>query len=272
MSATPAREYVVAALRRLHLLDAYNAAKFRWVAAKARAANEAFVREHPDFPLPSLALCYDAYGHVGYPDYYASGRRHAAFFAEQINTHIPADATVLEWGCGPARVLRHLGPLLRGTPHVAGSDYNAETIAWCRANIPGIRFETNGLAPPLPFADGSFDAIYALSVLTHLSAPMHAAWRAELRRVLRPGGILIVTAHGDWYREHHLLPDEQRTYDDGELVVRGQVEEGKKWFAAFHAPAYMRNRFFADWTILDHLTHPLPGSIEQDVWVARKPA
>ena len=33
----------------------------------------------------------------------------------------------------------------------------------------------------------------------------------------------------------------------------------------------MRRKFFAGWEILEHLTNPLPGSIEQDVWVARKP-
>ena len=267
-----AREYVVAALRATRLLNAYNAAKFFYVAARARSGNDAFRREHPGFIVPPLALCYDAYAHVGYRDYFESGRKHAEFFAAQINTHVSENAAVLEWGCGPARVIRHLGNFLRGRPALTGSDYNAETIAWCRANIPEIRFEKNELAPPLPFADGSFDAVYALSVLTHLSEPMHDAWRDELRRVLKPGGILIVTAHGDWYREHHLLPDEQKTYDAGKLVVRGSVEEGKKWFAAFHAPAYMRDKFFAGWKILGHQTHPLPGSIEQDVWIAQKTA
>ena len=103
MSATPAREYVVAALRRLGILDAYDAAKFRWVISKARAANEEFAQDHPDFALPSLALCYDAYAHVSYPDYYESGRRHAEFFAGLIRRHAPAACAVLEWGCGPAQ-------------------------------------------------------------------------------------------------------------------------------------------------------------------------
>ena len=182
------------------------------------------------------------------------------------------DAAVLEWGCGPARVIRHLGEFLSGKASLAGADYNAETIAWCRENIPGIRFEKNELAPPLPFAAASFDAIYALSVITHLSEKMHGEWRDELLRVLKPGGLLIVTSHGDWYREHHLLPAERAQYDAGRLVVRGGIEEGKKWFAAFHPPAYMRGSFFRGMEIKEHLIHPLPGSIEQDVWVARKPA
>jgi len=267
---THPREYIVAALRATRLLPAYNAAKFHYVVAKAKADNEVFVREHPEFPLPPLPLCYDAYAHVGYRDYFESGRKHAEFFAGKINEHATADPAVLEWGCGPARVIRHLGGFLGGTPSLAGSDYNPGTIAWCRASIPGIRFERNELAPPLPFGDATFDAVYALSVLTHLSEAMHFAWRDELKRVLKPGGILIVTAHGDWYREHHLRPDEQKVYDAGRIVVRGGVEEGKKWFAAFHPPVFMRDRFFAGWTVLEHLTHPLPGSIEQDVWIARR--
>jgi SAM-dependent methyltransferase len=248
----------------------YNTAKFHFVVSKAKANNETFVREHPGFSVPSLELCYDAYGHVSYPDYFASGKKHAAFFAGLMNEHGLRDAAVLEWGCGPARVIRHLGASLAGSPSLAGSDYNAETIAWCRENIPGIRFEKNELAPPLPFAAESFDAVYALSVITHLSAKMHDEWREELLRVLKPGGLLIVTAHGDWYREHHLLPAERAMYDAGHLVVRGEIEEGKKWFAAFHSPVYMREHFFAGMDIAQHLVHPLPGSIEQDVWIARK--
>jgi SAM-dependent methyltransferase len=50
--------------------------------------------------------------------------------------------------------------------------------------------------PPLPFEDASFDLVYSISVFTHLDEEMQDAWLNELKRVLRPGGILIITVHG----------------------------------------------------------------------------
>lgn len=266
-----AKERIVATLRALGLLQLVNEVRFVGVAARAAADNKAFRAEHPGEAFPPLRLAYDAYGHVGLRDYHASGLRHAEFVAGLLRRHAgPGPLTVLEWGCGPARVIRHLPALLGAQHRFVGTDYNPATIAWCRAAIPGIRFETNRLEPPLPLGAASIDGAYALSVFTHLSEPMHLAWRDELLRVLKPGGLLVATTHGDWYRERHLLPGEREAYDAGRLVVRGQVREGKKWFAAFHSPAWVRATLLRGFDILEHLPSPLPNSIEQDVWVARR--
>ena len=99
---------------------------------------------------------------------------------------------------------------------------------------------------------------------------MHEEWRNELLRVLKPGGLLIVTSHGEWYRERYLLPPERARFDAGSLVVRGGIKEGKKWFAAFHPSAYMRGNFLREMESVQHLVRPQPGILEQDVWIARK--
>ncbi|MFH0908091.1 MAG: class I SAM-dependent methyltransferase [bacterium] len=268
------KERAISILRAARLLPAYNHLKYYWVAAAHGPANRAFRAEHPDFPVPPLPLAYDAYGHVGLADYRESGRRHAAFLADLLRRHAPGwnPLRVLEWGCGPARVIRHLPALLPPGSEFLGTDYNPTTIAWCRKAIPNMRFEENKLEPPLPFGPAFFDVVYCLSVFTHLSEEMHYAWRDELLRVLKPGGLLILTAHGDFYRERHLFPHERAGYDAGKLVVRGRVEEGKKWFAAFHSPAFMRERFLKGTEIVEHITRPIHGSIEQDVWVVKKPS
>jgi SAM-dependent methyltransferase len=54
----------------------------------------------------------------------------------------------------------------------------------------------------LRFEDGSFDAAILLGVLDRLRAPRQAA--GELRRVLRPGGVLLVTASNGAYWRHRL--------------------------------------------------------------------
>ena len=105
----------------------------------------------------------------------------------------------------------------------AGSDLSGAAIDWCRENLPFARFETNGLSPPLAFADASFDLAYALSVLTHLPEAIQHEWMDELHRVVRPGGFVLITTHGERYLER-LDEDERRRFRAGELVVRwGEV-------------------------------------------------
>src|SRR5436305_1155421 len=74
-------------------------------------------------------------------------------------------ATVLDFGCGPARVLQHLHQVNRGR-ELHGADIDPEAIAWCREHIDYAAFEVNAALPPLPYPDGKFDFIYALSVFS----------------------------------------------------------------------------------------------------------
>ena len=84
---------------------------------------------------------------------------------ERAGTGIEAMTSVLDFGCGCGRVVRHWA---RCDVRVSGSDVSGAAIDWCRDNLPFARFETNGLSPPLAFPHESFDLAYALSVLTHL--------------------------------------------------------------------------------------------------------
>ena len=50
--------------------------------------------------------------------------------------------------------------------------------------------------PPLPFEDGSFDAVIGYSVMTHLPWPLQERWLSEIRRILVPGGVFATSVHG----------------------------------------------------------------------------
>lgn len=115
--------------------------------------------------------------------------------------------SVLEFGCGSARVLRHFRDIVGLA--LAGADANLKAIEWDRQNLPGIVFSHNGLQPPLAFADGSFDLVYALSVFTHIPLQWQRSWLDDLRRVLRPGGHLICTVHGRYHIDS-MLSDQDR--------------------------------------------------------------
>ena len=103
--------------------------------------------------------------------------------------------SILEFGCGCGRVLRHLRKQAYDSVFY-GTDIDPEGVAWCQTNIEGATFSTNPFTPPSAYSDKQFDFIYAISVFTHLDEDMQFAWLNELKRIVRPGGVLLLTVHG----------------------------------------------------------------------------
>jgi SAM-dependent methyltransferase len=234
--------------------------------------NRQFEQSNPSFAVPPPAIAFDAFNKVDWNMYRDGGRKHAEVFAQAIlDASTARKVSVLEWGCGPGRILRHLPDLL-GTRcgKLAGSDYNGETIAWCRKNLPGIEFAENGLMPPLPYADESFDAVYSFSVFTHLSEAVQLAWASELMRVLKPGGVLLSTTHGLNYLYLLTRADEVRAFARGAMVAQDGYTEGRKWYFAIHPPAFVRNRLFGGFADVRQVTVRAEAGMLQDLWLARK--
>jgi len=173
---------------------------------------------------------------------------------------------ICEWGCGPARLLRHFRNFLGSETELWGTDFNPKSIKWCRENIPEINFLKNALHPPLGFGNSYFDIVYCVSVFTHLSKQLQKDWLEECLRILKPDGIFYFTIHGDSFREK-LLEDEKKIYDKDGFLQRSNIKEGKKNFTSFNSPSYIRNIFLKNNTILEHI--PGEGN-RQDVWIAGK--
>ena len=176
---------------------------------------------------------------------------------------------ILDFGCGVGRVIRQWADLPNSTLH--GTDYNPKLVAWCRANLPFARFGVNSLDRPFGAAAGSYDFAYCLSVFTHLAEPLQRFWMTELSRVLRPGGLLLITTHGDHYLPM-LTPDEQAQYRAGHAVVQKAQREGSNDCAAFHPPAYVRQTLAQGFEVLDMIPEGALGNPSQDLWLLRKPS
>jgi SAM-dependent methyltransferase len=254
-------------LRRARLLELVDRLRFRWLSARSRDARRAFTRAHPDTPLPPDDIAYDAYGLLHWEFYWGFGRTVADFLAPRILEY-GRSGRVLEWGCGPGRIVRHLPAALGSGWLVHGTDANRRTIEWCSRYLPTIHFAVNGVDPPLPFPADHFDCVYSVSVFTHLSPDHHRSWIGELTRVLKPGGLLICTLNGDASRPL-LLPFEQADYDAGRLVTRGEVTGGTRCFIAYHPPAYVRQELLRGFELITQVPAPNLFGERQDIWFAR---
>ena len=153
----------------------------------------------------------------------------------------------------------------RTTFEFVGSDYNQQTIAWCNKYLKGIKFIENNVGPPLDVEDDTFDFIYCVSVFTHLSEKYYPEWLKELLRVLKAGGFLMFTTHGDNFSTH-LHSKDLDDYNAGKLVVWDRSKEGKRDFTAFHSPRYIREQLLAGQTI----TKFIESGIGQDIWIVQK--
>ena len=99
---------------------------------------------------------------------------------------------VLDYGCGWGRIIRFfLKDVVEG--NLWGIDCNEDLIDFCRESNPWARFELNDPLPPTDLAADHFDLAFSYSVFTHLREDVHLAWLDELRRVVKPGGLLILT-------------------------------------------------------------------------------
>jgi len=243
--------------------------RFVYMRFSNRKLNREFKKKNQDVVLPPDYLMYESF-QLDYHRYYVNGRITAEWLIDLVNPYIDFnDAEILDWGCGPGRIIRHLPSLVPDAKSYFGTDYNAKSIEWCQNNLKSITFAKNELSPPLPFDDSSVDMIYAISIFTHLSDSAHEDWLNELYRVLRPNGILFLTLHGDGFQVK-LEPTELEVFKENKLVVRGQVKEGHRTFIAFHPSEFVRS-WASKFEVLKHV----PGktelsAIEQDVWIFRK--
>ncbi len=120
--------------------------------------------------------------------------RDAHTFLPFLLPHLHPGMEILDAGCGIGAIALDLAATYRPR-RIVGIDVDPDQIATARkwAAERGIRSAefAVGSAYALPFADGSFDVVYANTVLLYLRDPVRAL--SEMRRVLRPGGIAAVS-------------------------------------------------------------------------------
>jgi SAM-dependent methyltransferase len=185
-----------------------------------------------------------------------------------MGTSLKEAERVLDFGCGCGRTLRWLAESYPATQFY-GVDVDADAIAWCAKNLEGSTFVNTSPLPPLPFPSGYFDIAYCFSVFTHLNEGLQNIWLSELKRIVRPQGIVILTVHGR--KAAKVLDKDAATQlaRSGFVHLRSPKLAGivPEWYhTSWHSEAYIVARLNALFTDV-HYTAVCDGL--QDLVVAR---
>jgi SAM-dependent methyltransferase len=213
----------------------------------------------PFAEVPPAWLRYRVGGSAELAHFLAVGERtardiHAALVAAGVEPD--RFSNILDFGCGCGRTLLWMARDRSAERRWSGSDIDAEAIAWCRDHLGFARFAVNPALPPLDAPDGAYDLIYAISVFTHLDADRQAAWLGELRRVTRPGGVVLLTVHGEACAGDLPAGSRRALRDEGFLFARTDSTRGlfPDWYqAAYQTPEQVRDSFGRFFRLLAHI-------------------
>lgn len=152
-------------------------------------------------------------------------------------------ARILDAGCGSGRNMVELARL----GEVTGIELSPTSVAAARSREVGEVVE--GSVEDLPFEDDSFDFAVCLDVIEHLDDDLQTL--RELRRVVRPGGRLLVTvpAYPSLWSSHDVVNHHRRRYTRASLL---EVANAGGWeamrtthFNALLLPAAMAYRWWS---------------------------
>lgn len=209
---------------------------------------------------------------------YTLARQIENALSELFSLTIPDFKTILDWGCGAGRLLRYFGKYASKKTTIFGADVDYDNVNWCNLHLPDCRAITLDLLPPSVFSDDFFDLIVGNSVLTHLNEEVQFAWLEELRRISRPGAILLLTIQdiSDLMFESYSAAKFRLLLNQGFLspsvdnAISEFIADPEYYRSAYHAHEYIREKWSQYFSIVTII--PKFSNNHQDLVVLRCPA
>lgn len=203
-------------------------------------------------PLPDRLRMVQVVAHADWRVFEQTGADTIGFFDAALSRHgsgFAGAGAVLDFGCGCGRLIRHLPA--RTKAQLYGTDLNPRLAGWCADNLPGT-FASNGLRPPLTYADEQFDVMYALSVFTHLREATQRAWLAEFARILKPGALALITFHDE--NQRGVDPAWLAYVAECGFAVRSDAMEGSNLPATYQTHAYISEMAAGAFEVLETIS------------------
>jgi SAM-dependent methyltransferase len=175
---------------------------------------------------------------------------------QKVGRELASFNRILDFGCGCGRTLVHMKTLAPAA-QFDGADIDANAIAWCKRNLDFANFTLSKETPPIDYGPDTFDFIYVISVFTHLDEDYQFRWLEELRRIAKPGALLVLTVNGSKNGQGFFF---ERSYEEGLFPA---------WYQnTYHSKEYVYENFGKYFDVLAHL--PRSMNAHQDVVVLRK--
>jgi SAM-dependent methyltransferase len=133
-------------------------------------------------------------------------------YADRLGLFLTRDSRVLDFGCGWGQLSRFFLRDVYGE-NLYGIDVDPSVIDICKKTFQHGVFNVVQPCPPTDFDDGSFDLVCAYSVFSHLAEETHIKWVEEFSRIMKPGGLLLVTTQGRSFIEFCQSLRSQRSHE-----------------------------------------------------------
>lgn len=232
--------------------------------------NIKYRKQNPDFTFPPTYYLYETYS-LNYKQYKEDGELTAKEIIEWTAKYIQGPNKILEWGCGVARIVRHIPNLIDKNSMVVGIDINEEMINWNSSNIPNINFKKVDYCPPTCFDNNQFNLVFALSVFTHIEFKFHAIWLEEIQRIISENGIFLFTTHGKKY-EIKLSENEKKSLNIQGALTIDYKQKGHRMMSSYNKYENFKTIVQDYFEILEYYSGTeYPEKVGgQDLWIVRK--
>lgn len=176
-------------------------------------------------PFPPQALMQNTTGLTRREDFASHGADFWIALSQAVPKPLVEYESILDFGCGCGRLAR----MFKGyTGHLAGCDIDQRHVEWCASAMDYFEAKLSSVVPPIPFADDEFELVISISIFSHLNERNQDQFLAELARVCRPDGKLLLTVHGERALERAVNEPAVRTMID---VREDLFQAARKRFA-----------------------------------------